>query len=405
MPKKAPAKTDHPAVKKPAFDWPRYLLVGIVAFGLGFLVHSSFFSSGLNFIGFNNNGGSIDIGKLKQVQGLVNSKFDGDIDKSKQSDGAIAGLVATLGDPYTVYLDADANKQLSSDLNGTLSGIGVEVGIKNNALTVITPIDDTPAQKAGLRAGDIIAKINREDTTGMSIDTAVTKIRGKEGTTVKLTIIHANDSPRDIEITRANITVPSVKVDQQGDVGILRIRRFGDDTADLVDNAATTFKDKGVRGIVIDLRGNPGGYLQSAVDVASQFIKDGVVVEERSRGRTTDKKSVSGSGVLTDLPVIVLIDKGSASAAEILAGALHDHNRAQLVGETSFGKGSVQEIISLGNDTSLKVTVAHWYTPNGVNIGKEGIKPDIPVTNSDADYQAGRDPQFDKAMELINSKI
>ncbi len=405
MPKKIPTKIDSPAPRKPTFDWPRYLLVGVVTFGLGFLVHSSFFSSGLNFIGSNNNSGSIDVGKLKQVQSLVNSKFDGDIDKSIQSDGAIAGLVATLGDPYTVYLDAEANKQLSSDLNGTLSGIGVEVGIKNNALTVITPIDDTPAQKAGLRAGDIIAKINGEDTTGMSIDTAVTKIRGKEGTTVKLTIIHGNDSPRDVEITRANITVPSVKVDQQGDVGILRIRRFGEDTADLVDNAATTFKDKGMRGIVIDLRGNPGGYLQSAVDVSSQFIKDGVVVEERSRGRITDKKSVSGNGILTDLPIVVLIDKGSASAAEILAGALHDHNRAQLVGETSFGKGSVQEIISLGHDTSLKVTVAHWYTPNGVNIGKEGIKPDVSVTNSDADYQADRDPQFDKAMELIKSKF
>lgn len=404
MPKKTTKNPTAPTTP-PRLDWARYLLIGIITFGLGFLVHSSFFSSGLNFVGFKSRGGAIDIGKLKQVQGLVNSKFDGKIDESKQSDGAIAGLVATLGDPYTVYLDAEANKQLSSDLNGTLSGIGVEVGIKNNMLTVITPIDDTPAQKAGLRAGDIIAKINGEDTTGMSIDTAVTKIRGKEGTTVKLTIIHGNDSPREIEITRANITVPSVKVDQQGDIGILRIRRFGDDTADLVDNAATTFKDKGVRGIVIDLRGNPGGFLQSAVDVSSQFIKDGVVVEERSRNRTTDKKSVNGTGQLTELPIVVLIDKGSASAAEILAGALHDHNRAQLVGETSFGKGSVQEIVSLGNDTSLKVTVAHWYTPNGVNIGKEGIKPDVPVTNSDADYQAGRDPQFDKAMELIRAKI
>ena len=371
---------------------------------LGFIVSQT--NPGLG-IGWLQQGGKngVDVTQLKRVQSLVNDKFDGDVDLQKQSEGAIAGLVAALGDPYTVYLDAKANEELSNDLSGTLSGIGVEVGIKNNRLTVIAPIDETPAQKAGIRSGDIIARINGVDTSGMTIDDAVSKIRGPKGTTVKLTIVRASDSPKELEITRDTISVPSVKLEQKDGIGTLRIRRFGDDTVSLVENAAQTFRDNNVRGVILDLRGNPGGYLQSAVDVASQFMSRGVVVEERSRKGLNEKKSVSGLGQLTDVPLVVLIDEGSASAAEILAGALRDNGRAQLVGVKSFGKGSVQEILGLGNGTSLKVTIAHWFTPKGVNIGKEGIKPDVEVKLSDADYEADRDPQLDKAIELLKAKI
>lgn len=380
-----------------------FIGIGVVAFVLGFVV--SHYSPQLN-LGFIKSGGndSLDVAKLFNVQNILNDKFDGDIDKQKQSEGAISGLVASVGDPYTVYLDAKANEELSSDLKGTLSGIGIEVGIKNNRLTVIAPIDDTPADKAGIRSGDIISAIDGTDTSGMSIDQAVTKIRGPKDTKVKLTIIRGNDKPKDIEITRDTISVPSVKAEVKDGIGMLRIRRFGDDTASLVQDSARTFKEAGVKGVVIDVRGNPGGYLQSSVDVASEFMSSGLVVEERSKRGSTEKKNASPGGLLTNVPVVMLIDEGSASAAEILAGALHDNNRAQLVGVKSFGKGSVQEIINLGGGTSLKVTVAHWYTPNGVNIGKEGIKPDVEVKNSDEDYAAGRDPQLDKAMELIKQK-
>ena len=381
-----------------------YVAVGAVTFVLGFIVSQTNPGLGIGWLQQGNKNG-VDVTQLKRVQSLVNDKFDGDVDLQKQSEGAIAGLVAALGDPYTVYLDAKANEELSNDLSGTLSGIGVEVGIKNNRLTVIAPIDETPAQKAGIRSGDIIARINGVDTSGMTIDDAVSKIRGPKGTTVKLTIVRASDSPKELEITRDTISVPSVKLEQKDGIGTLRIRRFGDDTVSLVENAAQTFRDNNVRGVILDLRGNPGGYLQSAVDVASQFMSRGVVVEERSRKGLNEKKSVSGLGQLTDVPLVVLIDEGSASAAEILAGALRDNGRAQLVGVKSFGKGSVQEILGLGNGTSLKVTIAHWFTPKGVNIGKEGIKPDVEVKLSDADYEADRDPQLDKAIELLKAKI
>lgn len=347
----------------------------------------------------------VDFNSLNSIYGLMQRNFDGKIDDQKALDGAKAGLVAAGGDPYTAYLDAKSAKALSDSLGGKLSGIGAEIGIKNNILTVIAPIEGTPAAKAGLKTGDLIAKINNEDTTDMTVETAVSKIRGEAGTKVTLKLVRTGTpDPFEVTITRADITVPSVTSSlKNGNVAYIKISRFGTDTADLVDKAAESLKSQGATKVVLDLRSDPGGYLDAGVAVASQFLPEGkTVVSERKDGKQQGSPMVAAKGgKLIGLPAIVLIDEGSASASEIVAGALHDNKAARLVGEKSFGKGSVQEIKNLPDGAQLKVTIAHWYTPGGVNINKEGIKPDVEVKMGNEDFNAGRDPQLDKALELL----
>jgi carboxyl-terminal processing protease len=345
----------------------------------------------------------INFNELNDLYTMMKTNFDGKLTPAAALDGAKKGLVAAGGDPYTVYMDAKQAKVLSDDLNGQFSGIGAEIGLKNGIVTVISPIAGTPAAKAGLRAGDLIAKINGEDTTDMSVDIAVSKIRGAKGTKVTLRIVRSSEDPQNITITRDNISVPSVKWElKNGNVGYINITRFGPDTADLVNQAAGELKAKGATKVILDLRNDGGGYLDAGVSVASQFLPAGqLVVEERTNGKSVNKLNSTDGGLLVGLPTIVLINEGSASASEIVAGALHDNAAAQLVGVTSFGKGSVQEIKTLPGGAELKVTVAHWYTPKGVNINKEGIKPDVEVKLTTADYNAGLDPQLDKALELL----
>lgn len=392
--------------KKHSSNFIKYFLVGLVCFSLGLLVYWA----GNTVLANTAKKSQLDTSLLYRVQGILQQKFDGDIDPQKQSEGAVAGSVAALGDPYTIYLDEKSNQELSNDLKGELSGIGVEVGQKNGKLTVIAPIDGTPAAKAGIRSGDYIAAIDGVDSRSLTVDEAVSKIRGEKGTKVKLTIVRGSEQPKEIEITRDLINVPSVSYEMKpGNVGYIKIRRFGDDTSAMVRSAASTLKSQGAKSVVIDVRDNPGGYLQTSVDVASQFMSEGVVVEERSK-HTKDKTiNAQSGGLMTEIPVIMLINNGSASASEILAGALKDNKRATLVGEKTYGKGSVQEVVCLsgsslfGSDckgAALKVTVAHWYTPDGVNISKEGIKPDTEVKLTNEDYDAGRDPQLIKALEL-----
>ena len=351
---------------------------------------------------------------LFKVESILRQKYNGDIDYQKQSEGAAAGAVAALGDPYTVFLDKESNKELSNDLKGELSGIGVEVGQKNNRLTIIAPFDGTPADAAGLRSGDIIIGINDEDTANLAVDQAVSKIRGEAGTKVKLTILRGNEPPKDFEITRELINIPSVTSEMKdNNIGYIKIRRFGEDTSEQVKIAGNNLKAQGAKVIVLDVRDNPGGYLQSSVEVASEFYSDGVVVEERSRNSKPKIDSALPGGTLTKLPVIVLINGGSASASEILAGALNDNDRATLVGEKTYGKGSVQEVICLNSlflssdcdGPSLKVTVANWFTPAGINISKEGIKPEVEVKLTSEDANAGRDPQLQKALELAKQAL
>ena len=344
---------------------------------------------------------NLNFGTAEKVYDILKTKFDGKLEADKLTDGAIRGMVAAAGDPYTVYLSEKEAAEFDSDLNGTFSGIGAELGKRDEKLVVIAPVDGSPAQKAGVRAGDFVAKINGEDTSGLSIDGAVNKIRGEASTEVKLSLIRGDES-LEISIQRAQITVPSVKSEiLEGNIGYLQISRFSDDTAELANKAALDFKSKNVNSVIVDVRNNGGGLLDSSVKVAGLWLDNKVVVEEREGGRVTSSLKTGNNPPLVDIPTVMLINEGSASASEILAGALHDHGAAKLVGKKSFGKGSVQELIDLPNGGKLKVTVARWFTPNGKNIDKEGIKPDIEVGLSTKDVNANRDPQKDRAVQEL----
>ncbi len=347
----------------------------------------------------------LNLASLQEVYAKMRTEFDGQIDPNKLVDGAKKGLVEAGGDPYTVYFTNDEAKQFFGDLEGTFEGIGAELDKRNNQLVIVSTLDGSPAQKAGLQAGDAILKVNDQDTTTWSIDQAVSKIRGSKGTTVKLTLVRSNKS-QDISIVRDEITNPSVTYSVDGDnVGYLRISRFAEgDTTSLATKAAQEFKDKGVKGVVLDLRGNGGGYLTAAQEIASLWLRDKVVVQERRGTVVQDTLKSGNSPLLEGVPTVALVDGGSASASEIVAGALHDNGAAKLVGVKTFGKGSVQQIEQLPSGGELKVTVAKWYTPNGKNINKEGIQPDVPVSVGDDDLKNGRDPQKDKALSLVKGQ-
>ena len=347
---------------------------------------------------------TLDLATVQSLYRELASNYDGKLDKQKLIDGAKHGLVNAVGDPYTVYFTADEAKEFLSDLEGTFEGIGAELGKKDGTLTIISTIDGSPAKKAGLQAGDGIMLVNDEETTNWSVEQAVKKIRGEKGTTVKLTIARAGqDKALEISVVRDKITDPSVKTEITADnVGIVRITRFGQsDTVQLARQAAQEFKAKGVKGIIVDLRGNGGGYLQSAQDIASLWLDNKVVVTERTGGVVVDTLYSKGTPVVKDIPTVVLVNEGSASASEILAGALHDNGAATIVGKKTYGKGVVQDVRTLRDGGSLKVTIASWYTPKGKNISKEGITPDHVVDLTEADVASGRDPQKDKALELL----
>jgi len=397
------------------------LIVGIGGFVLGTRSDEL-----MQRVGFTSSPRSLDFSSLQQLYAELNSRFDGTLDTQKLIDGARHGMVAAAGDPYTVYFNKAEATAFQGDLEGTFQGIGAELGKRDDKLSVISTLDNSPAKAAGLLAGDMVVKVNDEDATGWSVDQAVTKIRGEKGTTVKITVLRGTEA-KDISITRDEITDPSVKSEVTADnIGIMRISRFGQsETANLAKLAAEDFKVKGVKGVVVDLRGNGGGYRDAAVDLAGLWLKDKTVMTERTNGKITDTlrtgpaaaKADNGSSdtnysytsrlspILEGIPTIVLIDGGSASASEILAGALKDNNAATLLGEKSFGKGSVQTIVELEGGAELKVTVAKWYTPSGKNINKEGIQPDIAVIANEADITAGRDVQKDTAVEKLKAGL
>lgn len=345
--------------------------------------------------------GQLDLSAVQDVYSELRDQFDGELDVKKLIDGAKKGLVDASGDPYTVYFTKEEAEQYLNDLDGKFSGIGAELGKENGSLLIVATIDDSPARTSGLLAKDIIVKVNDQDTTGWSIDKAVSEIRGEKGTTVKLGIVRGQEL-KEFSIVRDEIISPSVKYEVTADnIGIMRISRFGEaDTVLLAGQAAKEFKDKGVKGVVLDLRGNGGGILEATQDVVGLWLKDKVVVQEKRGEQLLDTLSTVGDAPLEGIPTVVLIDNGTASASEIVAGALHDHKAAQLVGVKSFGKGSVQQFQEVGGG-QLKVTVAKWYTPNGKNISKEGIEPDVLVEQSDADTAVGKDAQKDKAVELL----
>ncbi len=347
---------------------------------------------------------SLDFSSVEKVYSTLRGDFDGQLDDEKILDGLKSGLVNAAGDPYTEYLSKKEAQDFDNQLSGTFSGIGAELGKDaQNNLIVISPISGFPAEKAGLKAQDIIIQVNGETTEGQSISEAVNRIRGEKGTVVKLKVVRNKAEQKDLEITRDTITIPSVESKiLDGNIGYLKISRFGEDTVTLAAAAAKDFKAKNVKGIVLDVRGDPGGLLDAAVGVSSLWLPKGkVILQEKRDGTVVKTFNSTGTATVAGIKTVVLINEGSASASEILAGALKDNGAATLIGVKSYGKGSVQQLERFEDGSVLKVTIARWYTPNGINIDKEGIKPDTEVKRSDDDFKNQRDPQLDAATKSL----
>lgn len=327
-----------------------------------------------------------------------------DLKPEKLLYGAIKGMVKSLGDPYTVFFSPDESKRFLEDVSGEFEGVGMEIGIKKGNLTVIAPLEGTPAFRAGLKAGDKIIKIDGKSTIDITLEEAVNLIRGPKGEAVVLTIERDTwDKPRDIKIVRDTIKVPSVKLEiKEGNIGYLKLYQFTERADIDFRKAAMELLDSPAEKIILDLRNNPGGYLQVAQDIGGWFLKRGEVVAIESFGREGRKEYKSpGPSRLVNYPLVVLVNKGSASGSEILAAALRDNRGVKLIGEKTFGKGSVQEVSRLSDNSSLKITVAKWLTPKGKLINEKGLEPDIKVEMTEEDYQQDRDPQLDKAIEVI----
>jgi carboxyl-terminal processing protease len=319
--------------------------------------------------------------------------------------GAINGMLASLGDAHTSYMDPQQFKDANSSLAGNYEGIGAYVDTTKDFLTITSPIPGSPAEKAGLKPGDKIIAIDGVDMTGINPELVRQKVLGPAGTTVKLTIQReGQDNPFDVEITREKIDIASVESKMlDNNIAYVKLNTFGDTTSSDLESALKTLMAQHPKGLILDLRNNGGGYLQTAVEVASQFISKGVILYEQYGNGKKDSYEAKPGGLALDVPMVVLINKGSASASEIVAGALQDDKRAQLVGETSYGKGSVQNWIPLqDNQGAVRVTIAKWLTPLGRTIQKIGLTPDVVVALTDADAQAKLDPQLDKAIELLS---
>lgn len=348
----------------------------------------------------------LDYSSVNDVYNALKQNYNGKLTSSQLLDGLKHGLASATGDPYTEYFTAKEAQNFTNELNNTFSGIGAQLSADDQGnIEIISPIKGYPADNAGLKPKDIIASIDGTTTSGMSVDQAVNKIRGEAGTQVKLQIVRGGTQILNFTITRQNIQLPSVtsKI-LDGNIGYMQISSFGNDTAGLAQKAADSFKNNHVKGIVLDLREDPGGLLDAAVNVSSLWLpSDKLIVEERGTIGTTSHYS-SGNDELAGIPTVVLVDSGTASAAEITTAALRDNGAAvRVIGEKSYGKGVVQQIINFGDGSELKVTVASWYRPNGQNINKKGITPDQIVHLTDADAKAGNDTQLQAAEAYLVS--
>jgi carboxyl-terminal processing protease len=321
--------------------------------------------------------------------------------------GMVEGLASSLNDPYTFFLPPAENEQFGEDMSGKFEGVGMEIAVRDQVLTIVTPLKGTPAERAGLKSGDKILKIDGKDTHDLDVSGAIKLIRGPKGTIVTLTIAREGDAKvREVEVTRDVINVPIVTTKNRDDgVFVIQVSQFTANSTDHFRNALREFVQSGKTKLVLDLRGNPGGYLDAAVDMASWFLPSGkVVVTEDYAGHADNiVHRSSGYNVFNEnLKMVILVDRGSASASEILADALRHYGIAKMVGTNTFGKGSVQELVTITQDTALKITVARWLGPDGEQIPLTGIVPDVEVAVSEEDLKAKRDPQLDKAIEMLN---
>lgn len=367
-----------------------------------------------------------DFAPFWKVWGLLDQKFVGTATSTTKDNriyGAMKGLVDSMGDPYTVFFPPEEAKVFESDISGTFSGVGMEIAIKDGILTVVAPMKGSPAERAGMKTGDQVLKIGDVETKDISVDKAVKLIRGQAGTKVTLTVVPSG-TKQVIErvLTRENIEVPTIETEVKSvaggsstpsDIGlradgvfVIKLFSFTSTSPNHFRTALREFVKSGSHKLILDLRGNPGGYLDAAVDMASWFLPVGKVVVTEDFGKNAPERVYKSKGYNAfgqNLKMVILVNGGSASASEILAGALREHGVAKLVGEKTFGKGSVQELIKITPDTSLKVTIARWLTPNGINISKSGLLPDVEVKLTEQDYKAKKDPQLDKAVEILKA--
>ncbi len=349
-----------------------------------------------------------DFSPFWKVWNNINEKYP-NANKINDQDkiyGAISGLVGSLNDPYSVFFNPEETKLFEDDIQGNFGGVGMEIGIKDKILTVIAPLKDTPAYKANIKPGDKILKIDNLVTSGLSAEKAISLIRGKEGTTVTLTISRDGDKePKEIKIVRDIIDMPTLDTELREDgIFVIKLYSFSANSAELFRKALKEFSLAQTDKLLLDLRGNPGGYLDSAVSMASWFLEGGKTIAIEDYGNDLKQKVYRSQGynIFTDkLKFVILIDGGSASASEILAGAMQDYKKALLVGEKSYGKGSVQEVVGVTPDTILKITVAKWLTPKGNSISEKGLIPDYEISFTKKDIDTQKDPQLDKAIELL----
>lgn len=356
--------------------------------------------------GSSTNDGSFD--KLFEVKDVLHQQYYQDIGDEALLEGAIKGMVDAVGDPYTVFFNQEEYQEFQDDGQGNYVGIGVMVGIKEDKIVVITPFEGSPAYEAGIRAGDFILKVEGVEYKGSEMDKAVSVIKGEEGKPVTLTISQ-NGIEKEVTIVRASITLVNVQSEMvAGNIGHVTMLQFTNNTAKQVREAMEELKAQGAEGYILDLRGNPGGYLDEAVDTASLFVEKGKTVLYTLDKAQQKREYLSKGGDFIGAPLVVLLDEGSASASEVVAGALKDYKAATIVGQKSFGKGIVQMVFNVGNKEGVKVTVSSYYSPNGINIHGEGILPDVEVQlpeGVEAPLTIDNDTQLQKAVEILQDGL
>lgn len=396
----------------------RAIFLGIVA-----ALMATFFLGGV-YLGYSNRPAiqkitglfNKEIGRPAQIDfepfwegwNVVMSKYANrkNLDQQKMVWGALEGMVKSLGDPYSVFFPPKETELFETSVKGQFTGIGIEIGMRDNMLTIISPLKNTPAYRAGLKAGDKILKINASSTIDMNLDEAIFMIRGERGTFVNLTIGREGEKgPLEKKIARDYIQIPILNTEKKdGGIFVIKLYNFSENSPYAFQEALREMVDSGNHKLILDLRGNAGGYLEASVDIASWFLPMGktVAIEDFGNGENKIYRS-KGRDIFKNLPFVVLVNQGSASAAEILAGALKEHGIAKLIGEKTFGKGSVQELVPITDDTSLKITIARWLTPNGNSISDNGLIPDIEIKTPTEGDREDKDVQMNKAIEILNS--
>lgn len=380
------------------------IIIGAVLAVVGVVVGANFnnwFGGFAPYLGLGDSSQTKNWSALNEVYSKLESTFNGEIDEKALIEGAKKGLTDSLGDKYTVYMTAEESSDFYDDLHGNVgSGIGVEMGLRDGYVRVLRTLPDNPARKAGLLAGDILYKVDGEEVYTLSSDEIARKVRGEEGSEVTVTVVRDGEE-KSFTMKRETINNVSAYVDYDGSTAIVTLTRFDNDTGTMVQGFTKEFSDKGVKKVILDLRGNGGGYVSAAGDLLSLWIDGDVFLKQKSKHYgDSESKTSSNKAVLKDMKTVVLINGTTASASEIVAGALQDYGKATLVGEKTYGKGVVQNIFDLSNGTSLKVTTAEWHTPKDRSINKDGIKPDVEVERTYEDINAMRDPQMDKAKKL-----